>query len=173
MSRHISIFYVVLFCVLSCVCLQKLTSDQWKTLRVDYTRLCNLTRSLNDCLCHLLCVSLLLHLYIICVEMHQGVLEINENNSLGHYVHAILSFLVSSLRGCLLCLCSVNVYENSKLPKRSLYDIPQQSYCNEVEFFMLQIQKDHVGLTGSHMFLMTRRFLLTVCTINYGFILFV
>lgn len=27
---------------------------------------------------------------------------------------------------------------------------------------MLQIQKDHVGLTGSHMFLMTRKFLLTV-----------
>eukprot|EP00102_Acyrthosiphon_pisum_P019869 XP_016657079.1 PREDICTED: gustatory receptor for sugar taste 64a-like [Acyrthosiphon pisum] len=50
-----------------------LTSDQWKTLRVDYTRLCNLTRLLNDCLCHLLCVSLIIHLYIICVELHQGV----------------------------------------------------------------------------------------------------
>lgn len=34
---------------------------------------------------------------------------------------------------------------------------------------MLQIQKDHVGLTGSHMFLMTRRFLLTVCTILFVF----
>ncbi|VVC43122.1 Gustatory receptor [Cinara cedri] len=141
---------------------QILTPDQWKTLRVDYTRLCNLARSLNDCLCHLLCVSLLIHLYIICVELHQGVLKKNENNSLSHYVHAILSFLVSSLRGCLLCLCSVKIYENSKLPKRTLYDISQKSYCKEVEFFMLQIQKDHVGLTGSHMFMMTRRFLLTV-----------
>ncbi|XP_060840712.1 gustatory receptor for sugar taste 64f-like isoform X2 [Rhopalosiphum padi] len=52
---------------------KKLTPDQWKTLRVDYTRLCNLARLLNDCLCHLLCVSLLIHVYIICVEMHQGV----------------------------------------------------------------------------------------------------
>lgn len=38
----------------------------------------------------------------------------------------------------------------------------------QVEFFMLQIQKDHVGLTGSHMFLMTRRFLLTVSTAEYN-----
>ncbi|KAL4112205.1 hypothetical protein QTP88_016037 [Uroleucon formosanum] len=149
-----------------------LTSDQWKTLRVDYTRLCNLTRLLNDCLCHLLCVSLIIHLYIICVELHQGVVRTKENFNLSHHVHAILSFLVSSLRGCLLCLCSVKIYESSKLPKRSLYDIPQQSFCNEassvyndslvVEFFLLQVQKDHIGLTGSHMFLMTRRFLLTV-----------
>lgn len=58
----------------------------------------------------------------------------NENNGLSHYVHAILSFLVSTLRGCFLCLCSVRIYENSKLPKRTLYDIPQQSYCKEVGF---------------------------------------
>lgn len=32
---------------------------------------------------------------------------------------------------------------------------------------MLQIQKDHVGLTGSHMFMMTRRFLLTVSEVNF------
>ncbi|XP_050421362.1 gustatory receptor for sugar taste 61a-like [Adelges cooleyi] len=138
------------------------TPEQWKTLRVDYTRLCSLSGTLDDCLCHMLCVSLLIHLYIICVEMHQGVINTEETPNLSHDVHAILSFLVSTLRACALCLSSVRIYENSKGPLATLYDIPQLSYCKEVELFILQIQTDNIGLTGSHMFLMSRKFLLTV-----------
>ncbi|XP_050546109.1 gustatory receptor for sugar taste 61a-like [Daktulosphaira vitifoliae] len=139
-----------------------ITPKQWKTLRVDYTRLCSLARTLDDCLCHLLCVSLLIHLYIICLEMRQGVTKSDQYPNISKDVHTILSFSVSTLRACSLCLSSVRIYENSKGPLETLYNIPQQSYCKEVELFMLQMQKDDIGLTGSHMFLMTRKFLLTV-----------
>lgn len=73
-------------------------------------------------------------------------------------MHAVLSFLVSSLRGCVLCLCSVKIYENSKLPKRSIYDIPLQTYCNEVSlgYNTLLLQHDNIVLN-----------LLVVCNSQY------
>lgn len=58
------------------------------------------------------------------------------NQSLGtsEDVHTVLSFSVSTFRACLLCLSSVRIYENSKGPLETLYNIPQQSYCKEVSF---------------------------------------
>lgn len=54
--------------------LQMLRSAEWKILRLKHAKLCELTYFIDDCLCHLLCLTFIMHLYIACVEMHQGIL---------------------------------------------------------------------------------------------------
>ncbi|XP_065216618.1 gustatory receptor for sugar taste 64e-like [Planococcus citri] len=51
-----------------------LTLKEWRRLRYRYMKLCELVYEVDDCLCHLLCLTFLMHLYILCVEINQGML---------------------------------------------------------------------------------------------------
>lgn len=65
----ISSLYVIYF-FLS----QILQPAEWKTLRMNYMRLCTLTSHVDDCICHLLFLTFVIHVYILCVDMYQGLL---------------------------------------------------------------------------------------------------
>ncbi|XKL60006.1 hypothetical protein PGB90_001022 [Kerria lacca] len=127
-----------------------LSEFEWKILRLKYTKLCELTSVVDDCLCHLLCLTFLIHLYIICVELHQGIQYTSDEND---QMHAILSFIVSVLRACALCYTTIRIYEQSK----NVLDI-----LHSIELFLQQVIQNDTVLTGSHLFSMKRSFLLTI-----------
>nr|XP_018914560.1 PREDICTED: gustatory receptor for sugar taste 64f-like [Bemisia tabaci] len=138
---------------------QKLQPREWRTFRTDYTRLCNLVASVDRCVCHLLFSSFAMHLFTICIELHHSMLLSADREERSHI---IFSFIIAGGQACALCFFTVRVHDKSREPLNILYAVPSISYCQEVEIFLLQILKNHVVLTGGHLFSMTRRFLLTI-----------
>ncbi|KAI5735098.1 gustatory receptor for sugar taste 64f-like [Diaphorina citri] len=132
---------------------------EWKTLRMNYMRLCTLTSHVDDCICHLLFLTFVIHVYILCVDMYQGLLNKRDD---AERIHVILSFSVVLSRFVAICWNTVRVYEYSKTPLSVLYGVHQRSYCTEVELFTQQILRTNTCLSGSHMFSMNRNFLLTI-----------
>lgn len=58
----------------------------------------------------------------------------------GERIYLLISFCVSLLKICTICLCSIRVHEQSKLPLKVLYSVPPSSYCNEVSIHTLETE---------------------------------
>ncbi|XP_075229570.1 gustatory receptor for sugar taste 64f-like [Lycorma delicatula] len=134
--------------------------NTWKVLRSDYIQLYDLTKSLDDCVSHQVLMSCALYVYLILVEMHHGLISMVKEK--GERIYLLISFCVSLLKICTICLCSIRVHEQSKLPLKVLYSVPPSSYCNEVQLLTAQVLKSEATITGSGFFYIKRRFMLTV-----------
>uniref|UniRef100_A0A8D9FKU9 Uncharacterized protein n=1 Tax=Cacopsylla melanoneura TaxID=428564 RepID=A0A8D9FKU9_9HEMI len=99
---------------------------------MNYIRLCTLTSQVDDCICHLLCLTFIIHLYILCVLSHLAILNKTDH---ADRVHIIVSFTVTLSRFVALCITTVRVYEESKAPLTVLYGVRHDSYCTEVRDF--------------------------------------
>ncbi|XP_068083911.1 gustatory receptor for sugar taste 64f [Anabrus simplex] len=135
------------------------TQTFWRQVREDYNTLAMLTRTVDRCLSKILLLSFGSNLYFVCFQLLNSMRPLRDFNEAVYFYWSII-YLV--LKVCAVSLCAASVHDYSKEPKTVLYSVPTESYCTEVQRFLVQLTTDEVALTGLNFFSVTRTFIMSV-----------
>ncbi|XP_053601826.1 gustatory receptor for sugar taste 64e-like [Plodia interpunctella] len=149
----------------------------WRTIREDYCRITRLVRRVDDAIGEIIFMSFTNNLFFICLQLlhmlSEGVRSATpschpdepDRRPLQGYEHAIyfvFSFIFLVTRSLGVSLMASRVHTASKKPAFSLYDVPSEAYCVEIQRFLNQIHGEIVALSGMNFFNVKRGIVLTI-----------
>ncbi|XP_044732177.1 gustatory receptor 5a for trehalose-like [Chrysoperla carnea] len=138
--------------------LQEVDESIWSNIREDFNKVTILCRLVNKTMSDLILLSFTSNLYSICAQILHSISPM-KNLSAIYFFYSMIFLL---LRTLYLTLTLSKVHEASRDPLQYLFQVPKQSYCQEVGRFVTQITSEVIALTGMNFFSVRKGMILSV-----------
>ncbi|KAF7988090.1 hypothetical protein HCN44_007584 [Aphidius gifuensis] len=132
----------------------------WLQCREKYAKLSDLVKETDKTISPLIFLSYFINLYIICIQLYNGIF-ITADGTLA-YVYFFASFLFIISRITAVTMSATRIHNQSKIILPKIYCCSPSLFTREAERLQYQLTVDEVALTGMNFFSITRRFIFTL-----------